>query len=62
MNDPDWDALDREITAMIRRQDIERQVRRRMKRRHFRRDVLPYIVWGLAFGASIGWLSWTIWG
>lgn len=52
----------RAITAMIRHREIERQVRRKLKRRHFRRDVLPWIVWGLVFGSSLGWLSWTIWG
>jgi len=60
--DEEWDDLDREIAAMIRQDAIDRQVRRRMTLRHYRRDVLPWVVWGLVFGSSLGWLALTIWG
>ena len=56
------EARSRAMAAYIQQRRLDFEIRRRMKRRHFRREVLPYIVWGLACGASIGWLTWTIWG
>ena len=56
-----WDQLDREIQAYIQLEKMEREIRRRIRRREIRKRILP-VLWAVGAGASLVWLAWTIWG